>query len=221
MRINADFDRPVLLRPDDRHWIRSPEAGVDRQMLDRIGDEIARATSLVRYIPGSVFKPHRHDLGEEFLVLEGSFADEHGRYPAGTYVRNPPGTSHRPDVPDGCTIFVKLRQFDPRDLTAVTADLTDRTGYASAEAGVTAKPLHAYGPESVSALILEPGAALARPAAGGAEYLVLDGGLTAEDGTVPALSWGRIPDGGTLDLTAGPVGARLYLKTGHLPPADA
>jgi hypothetical protein len=59
-------------------------------MLDRIGDEVARATSIVRYAPASHFSPHVHDGGEEFLVLEGTFQDEHGDYPVGSYVRNPP-----------------------------------------------------------------------------------------------------------------------------------
>lgn len=79
--------------------------------------EVARATSIVRYAPESRFAEHIHELGEEFLVLEGMFSDEHGDYGAGTYVRNPPGSSHSPYTVDGCTIFVKLRQFDPADLT--------------------------------------------------------------------------------------------------------
>ena len=52
-------------------------------MLDRIGDEVARATSIVRYAPHSHFSPHTHGGGEEFLVLDGVFQDEHGDYPAG------------------------------------------------------------------------------------------------------------------------------------------
>ena len=68
-------------------WIASPAGGVDRKMLDRIGDEKARATSIVRYAADSAFPEHEHPLGEEFYVLEGVFSDEHGDYPAGTYVQ--------------------------------------------------------------------------------------------------------------------------------------
>ncbi|GAL13613.1 hypothetical protein JCM19233_4618 [Vibrio astriarenae] len=51
--------------------------------LDRVGGEVARATSIVRYKPNSAFSPHTHDGGEEFFVLEGVFSDEHGDYPQG------------------------------------------------------------------------------------------------------------------------------------------
>jgi anti-sigma factor ChrR (cupin superfamily) len=113
MRLNADFSERVVIRPDDYEWVDSPMPGVERMMLDRIGDEVARATSLVRYAPGSAFSSHVHTGGEEFLVLEGEFGDEHNSYPKRTYVRNPIGTSHTPRVgDDGCIIFVKLQQFD-------------------------------------------------------------------------------------------------------------
>ena len=75
MRLNADFSASVIVRPEDYEWVDSPMPGVERMMLDRIGDEVARATSLVRYAPGSTFSPHVHTGGEEFLVLEGEFAD--------------------------------------------------------------------------------------------------------------------------------------------------
>jgi len=91
-------------------------------MLDRIGDEVARATSIVRYAPQSRFSPHMHGGGEEFLVLDGVFQDEHGDYPVGNYVRNPPTSSHTPASEPGCTIFVKLWQFDPDDRTSVRID---------------------------------------------------------------------------------------------------
>jgi len=110
-RINADFSRKVVLRTNDMPWHASPQPGVARRLLDRIGDEVARATSLVRYAPGSTFSAHVHEAGEEFLVLEGVFSDGEGDYRAGTYVRNPPGSQHAPFTVDGCTIFVKLRQM--------------------------------------------------------------------------------------------------------------
>ncbi len=217
MKLNADFSKPVVSRPQDRDWIRSPQAGVDRQMLDRIGDEVARATSIVRYIPGSDFKPHRHDLGEEFLVLEGVFADEHGRYPTGTYMRNPPGTSHRPHVPDGCTIFVKLRQFDPTDLTPVQIDLSS-ANWQRLTGGRKSLPLHQFESEIVTAEDLAAGAKLAIDLPGGAEILILEGTLTVDGNTLPAGTWLRLPPGASLHVTGGAVGARFWMKTGHLPP---
>ncbi|MEM6665983.1 MAG: cupin domain-containing protein [Pseudomonadota bacterium] len=108
MRLNADFSERVVLRPSDRKWVPSPSGGVERMMLDRIGGEVARATTIVRFQPASRFDAHTHGGGEEYLVLDGVFSDESGDYPAGTYVRNPIGTSHTPHTDAGCTIFVKL-----------------------------------------------------------------------------------------------------------------
>jgi anti-sigma factor ChrR (cupin superfamily) len=115
MEINADFSRRVAVRAARLPWVPSPMAGVERRMLDRIGDEVARATSIVRYAPGSQFSPHTHGGGEEFLVLEGVFQDEHGEFPAGSYVRNPPTSRHTPSSATGCILFVKLWQFDSAD----------------------------------------------------------------------------------------------------------
>lgn len=116
MNLNADFDQRVVMKPADYQWVSSPVAGITRMMFDRIGDEIARATSLVRYDPNSEFPEHQHGGGEEILVVEGEFADEHGSYPIGTYIRNPIGTGHSPRVgSEGAVIFVKLHQFDPGD----------------------------------------------------------------------------------------------------------
>ena len=111
MELNSDFSKRVLIHSDEIDWIPSPMPGVDRRMLDRIGDEVARATSIVRYAPGSHFSSHTHTGGEEFIVLEGVFQDEHGNFPVGSYVRNPPTSSHTPGSEPGCTIFVKLCKF--------------------------------------------------------------------------------------------------------------
>src|SRR5262245_3272776 len=107
MELNADFSQRVAIHAARLAWVPSPMAGVERRMLDRIGEEVARATSIVRYAPHSHFSPHTHGGGEEFLVLDGIFQDEHGDYPAGSYVRNPPTTRHTPGSEPGCVIFVK------------------------------------------------------------------------------------------------------------------
>lgn len=122
MEINANFNERVAFHADGVAWTPSPIPGVDRRMLDRIGGEIARATSIVRYAPKSKFSPHVHTGGEEFVVLEGVFQDEHGDFPAGSYIRNPPESSHTPGSVPGCTIFVKLWQFDLADRTHVRID---------------------------------------------------------------------------------------------------
>src|SRR5580692_8081435 len=115
MELNADFSQRVAVHAARLDWVASPVAGVDRRMLDRIGDEVARATSIVRYASASHFSPHTHGGGEEFLVLEGVFQDENGDFPTGCYVRNPPTSHHTPGSAQGCILFVKLWQFNPFD----------------------------------------------------------------------------------------------------------
>src|SRR5438876_2004943 len=120
--VNADFSRRVVIATDEMPWVPSPQAGVERRLLDRIGGEVARATSLVRYAKASAFPAHQHGLGEEFLVLDGVFSDEHGDYGKGTYVRNPPGSRHTPRTEPGCTILGKLRQMTPSETARVVVD---------------------------------------------------------------------------------------------------
>jgi anti-sigma factor ChrR (cupin superfamily) len=91
MELHSDFTRRVAVHAAQLPWVASPMAGVERRMLDRIGDEVARATSIVRYAPGSHFSSHTHGGGEEFLVLEGVFEDETASSrPAPTSATHPP-----------------------------------------------------------------------------------------------------------------------------------
>src|SRR6201987_2048468 len=150
MELNADFRQRAVIHAARLDWTPSPIAGVDRRMLDRIGDEVARATSIVRYAPASRFSAHTHGGGGEFLVLEGVFQDEHGDYPAGSYVRNPPTTRHTPGSAPGCVLFVKLWQFDPQDRKAIRLDTTRMTHRpAPGRPGVELIPLFADSREEV------------------------------------------------------------------------
>lgn len=216
MRINADFTQRVVVHPGDVAWTPSPMTGVERRMLDRIGGEVARATSLVRYAPGSRFSAHVHGGGEEFLVLEGVFSDEQGDYPPGTYVRNPIGSRHAPHSAGGCTIFVKLHQFDAQD-AAQKVLRPDPAAFRPCARGVSERPLHAFRGERVALMRLASGATCAeRRGRGGAEILVLDGAFEDEHSAYEAGAWLRTPHG--LGRMSSARGALLFVKTGHLPP---
>jgi len=217
MEINADFSCRVAVHAARLPWIPSPMAGVDRRMLDRIGDEIARATSIVRYAAASRFSPHAHGGGEEFLVLDGVFQDEHGAYPAGSYVRNPPTSRHTPGSAVGCVLFVKLWQFDPADRREVKVK-TAGLAYAAAAGrpGVERLPLFRDDGEDVRLERWMPGAAITLDLPGGAELLVLEGGFDQDGERFEPLSWLRLPAGSVLQANAGPNGCRLWIKTGHL-----
>lgn len=217
MEINADFSRRVAVHAARLPWVPSPMAGVERRMLDRIGDEVARATSIVRYAAASRFSAHTHGGGEEFLVLDGVFQDEHGAYPAGSYVRNPPTSRHTPGSAMGCVLFVKLWQFDPADRKEVRVK-TAGLAYAAAASrpGVELLPLFHDDCEDVRLEQWMPGAAVMLNVPGGAELLVLEGGFDQDGERFEPLSWLRLPTGGVLQANAGPSGCRLWIKTGHL-----
>ena len=172
--IRADLSQRAVVLPGEESFIPSPMAGVERMMLDRDGGEVARATTIVRYAPNSYFPAHTHGGGEEFYVLEGVFSDEHGDYPAGTYVRNPPGTAHKPFTKDGCTIFVKLHQFQPGDLRQFSIDTNHADWREGQVSGLSELALHHFGREHVSLIRWAPGASFTQHThAGGEEMLVL------------------------------------------------
>jgi anti-sigma factor ChrR (cupin superfamily) len=215
MRVNAEFDRRTLVRFDETDWVASPMPGVARKMLDRIGDEVARATTIVRFAPGSAFSAHTHDGGEEYLVLEGTFQDESGDFPAGSYVRNPPTSAHTPAARDGATILVKLHQFDPADRTWVQID-SGAADWTATGDGVDALPLHADARETVTMERWAPGAIRRLDASGGLEIFVVEGSLAEGGDTLRRWDWLRLPVGAGLEATAGSEGARVWIKTGHL-----
>lgn len=215
MLINADFNRVAVVTPDDHLWTPSPQAGVERIMLDRIGGEVARATSLVRYAPDSQFPVHEHERGEEILVLSGAFSEGARHYPAGWYLRNPPGSSHQPSSRPGALIFVKLRQMPADERVPVRVDSNDPRQWSRAD-GRDVCPLYSGPHEVVSLQRIDAGQRVLPGAPDGAEILVVDGLLKWDDRHYPRSTWIRLPPGRTANMVAGDAGVTVYLKTGHL-----
>lgn len=217
MLLNADLSLRAVNFADEAEWLPSPMAGVERRMLERDGEEVARATSVVRYRAGSHFPRHEHELGEEFLVLQGTFADEFGAYPAGTYVRNPPGSGHAPWSEDGCVLFVKLRQFHPEDRTRVVIDTRTAEWFPGIAKGIAVLPLHGFASERVSLVRWAPQSRFAlHRHADGEEIFVLTGAIEDEEGRYVAGSWLRNPPG-SRHQPFSLEGCLLYVKIGHLP----
>jgi len=189
MEINSDFSKRAIVHSQQTAWVASPMPGVDRRMLDRIGDEVARATTIVRYAPESAFSAHTHTGGEEFIVLDGVFEDEHGDYPEGTYVRNPPMTAHTPSSKE----------------------------YLGAPMnGVSTAKLHQDEREIVTYHHLDTGAVLENASEGGLELFVIGGSGEESGDALEKGSWLRLPDGDALSFKAGAEGAKIWMKTGHL-----
>lgn len=214
--LNMDFSQKVVIHTNDQEWVPSPAGGVLRKPLAREEAERGHATSIVRYEPGASFKRHEHPLGEEIFVLDGVFSDETGNYGKGTYLRNPPGSGHAPFSKEGCTLFVKLHQFDERDTATVRINTNDAE-WLPGRGGLQVMPLHAFEHEHV-ALVKWPAGEKFQPHRhfGGEEILVLSGEFCDEKGRYPEGTWIRSPhmsqhhpfvDEETV----------ILVKTGHLP----
>jgi len=217
MDLNSDFTARAVVHGATLPWVTSPIAGVERRMLDRIGDEVARATTIVRYAPDSRFSPHVHGGGEEFIVLDGVFQDEHGDFPAGSYIRNPPQSRHTPGSKPGCTIMVKLWQFDPADRSHVRIDTNKMPYLRPAERPeIEMIPLFRDAGEDVRLERWPASMRIELALPGGGEFFVLDGGFAEGGETFAKDSWLRLPPGARLQAQSGPNGCRLWIKTGHL-----
>lgn len=216
--LNAEFDQRVVLPPPGPgDWVSSPMVGVTRRMLDRVGGEVARATSVVRYASGSRFERHLHGGGEEILVLEGVFSDETGDHPAGTYLRNPPGSAHAPFSREGCTLFVKLWQFVPGDTCPVRIETRSAAWHPGLVPGLSVMPLHEHDGVGTALVRWAPDTRFSphiHP--GGEEIYVLEGLFRDEYGEYPAGTWLRNPRWSRHTPFTGPEGALIYVKVGHL-----
>lgn len=217
MKINSEFDRRVVVHSTAQQWLESPMAGVFRRPLDRVGAELARATSIVKYMPNSQFSPHIHTGGEEFLILDGVFQDEHGDYPAGSYVRNPPESRHTPGSALGCVMFVKLWQFRPDDRQHVNLDSNSMQTVAHEHIeNVSLVPLYNDEYEDVSIEYWEANSKIVVDVADGLEILVLEGSFIEGEDALNELSWLRLPRCSSLNVRVGANGAKVWVKRNHL-----
>jgi anti-sigma factor ChrR (cupin superfamily) len=218
--VNGDLTRPVVLETPRTDWVPSPSPSVWRKRLHRVGPaEAGQVTSLVRFEPGSRFPEHGHPEGEEILVLEGVFSDEHGDWPAGTYLLNPEGFRHAPFSREGCLLFVKLRQAPGVERRHVALRTEALAWTPTGRPGIERKPLHVQ-PEFRDATYLERWAAGTDPGEEslqqGAEIFVLEGDLADERGAYGPGTWLRLPVRGRhRPRTRG--GCTIYVKYGGIP----
>ena len=213
--LNEDYSQRVVLNHHDLDWVASPQAGVERRMLDRIGGEVAKATTIVRYLPGAKFESHTHEFGEEILVLDGVFSDESGSYPAGTYLMNPPGSSHAPRSETGCILFVKLRHLgvDQRRREVINTRTAD--WYQGMVAGLTVMPLMTQGLGSTLVRWAPQTYFNPHRHVGGEEIFVVAGVFEDEHGRYPSGSWIRSPHM-SMHKPFSKEGCTIFVKTGHL-----
>lgn len=214
--LNMDFSQRVVIHTAEHPWQPSPMRGVQRKPLERESAEHGRATSIVKYGRGARFRPHSHPGGEEIFVLDGVFSDEFGDYPAGSYLRNPPGSNHAPFSDEGCTLLVKLHQFDPQDQRQLAMN-TRLESWLPGQGGLQVLPLHQYQHEHV-ALVKWPAGEVFKPHRhfGGEEILVLQGTFIDEHGRYPVGTWIRSPHM-SAHCPRVEEDTVIWVKTGHLP----
>jgi anti-sigma factor ChrR (cupin superfamily) len=212
---NMELSQPIVINTTTAEKLSSPSSGVERIPLEREEKETGRTTSIVIFQPDSKFVAHSHPLGEEIFVIEGVFSDEFGDYPAGTYLRNPPGTSHAPFSKEGCKILVKLHQMDINDTQKVVID-TNKEQWQQGHGNLEVMSLHSFKTES-SALVKWPKGEkfLEHQHFGGEEIFVLNGEFIDEHGKYPKGTWIRSPH---LSIHHPYVDEEtiIYVKTGHL-----
>lgn len=216
MQLRSDWSERVVVDSAVMDWADSPVDGVQRKMLERDGEEVARATSIVRYAPGSRFPRHVHAMGEELFVLEGEFCDDSGRFGPGSYIRNPPGSAHAPWSDTGCVLFVKLRYFDPIDQARVVVRTRDEPWLPGLVPGLQVMPLHDFRTQHTALVRWVPGTYFnPHRHYGGEEILVVDGTFEDEHGRYPAGSWIRSPHL-SQHQPFSREGCTILVKTGHL-----
>lgn len=217
MQLNTDFSQRVVMRSSEIDWLASPVEGIERKPLERDGGEVARATTIVRYAPNSSFPTHQHPAGEEILVLDGVFEDETGKYPAGSYLKNPAGTSHAPASGPGCTLFVKLKHLDLRDQQPVRLNWNEAQWRPGLVPGLSVLPLDEFETQHTALVRWAPGTVFQpHRHMGGEEIFVIEGALEDEHGVYRAGDWLRSPHASEHNPKS-PEGCLIYVKVGHLP----
>lgn len=207
----------LAIAPGTLRWEDGSAPGVQRMVLDASGRGDGRLTAFMRFAPGAHCDEHEHAGGEEILVLAGALADERGRHRAGTYLRNGPGSRHSPASPEGCTIFIKLRQFTRGDIGSSLVDTSRMRWSRGRTAQTSVMPLHAFGDERTRLVHWRAGiggAPIRHP--GGTEILVLDGEFADEHGLYGPGAWLRLPPGRWHRPRAGRRGVLAWVKSGHL-----
>ena len=217
--INGDLSARAFMDTTAMDWAPSPSGTVWRKRVHLVGaPESGQVTSIVRYEPNASFPAHDHPEGEEILVLDGVFSDEHGDWPAGTYLLNPEGFRHAPFSKPGCVLFVKLRQFPGREREHHVIETNRLEWRPTSIDGVIRKTLYSQAGYSDS-MCLERWDATADPGevthADGVEFYVLDGVFEDELGTYPAGSWMRLPAGET-HRPRSATGCTMYKKLAGL-----
>ena len=220
--LNADYSQRIVIDTNAMDWEASPAAGVERKRLEVLHPEIERVTTIVRFAPESYFPAHTHGGGEEYLVIEGTFSDESGDYGPGFYVRNPPGSRHQPFTKEGCTIIVKLCQFEPDDLEQLNIDTRSASWSKGPVEERSFLELHKHNGVATRLVRLAPNTQFPQhDHPNGEEVLIVEGSFSDEDGEYTTGTWVREPSGTAHAPITGNDGVLMYVRAGYTGQSDS
>jgi anti-sigma factor ChrR (cupin superfamily) len=216
MNIDQDLSQRIVIQPTASPWVATPGAGVQYRWLEGGADAASRATAIVQLEAGATIANCAEQLGEEIVVLDGMLSDRFGSYHKGSYIKNPPGSSHACESASGCTLFVKRHHLDAEDNRRVVVDSAKMHWYQGLVDGLSVMPLSEFGTRHTALVRWAPGTRFnPHRHYGGEEIYVLDGVFEDEYGRYPAGSWLRSPH-----LSAhcpySIEGCTIFVKTGHL-----
>ncbi|MEM0952839.1 MAG: cupin domain-containing protein [Pseudomonadota bacterium] len=215
--LNGELTRPARVATAGMNWTASPSGSVLRKRVHRVGPaESGQVTSVVQYQAKSQFPRHEHPEGEEILVLDGVFSDEHGDWPAGSYLLNPEGFAHSPFSREGCVLFVKLRQYPGTERQQLQVQTDNLSWEPTPFAGRAQKPLY-HQSGFADRMRLERWQSLASDLAmnwqDGVEIFVIAGHFDDENDSYAPGSWLRLPPGSQQHI-AQDADVTLYIKEG-------
>lgn len=194
MKFNDDISLRAVLHSFALPWVDSSQPGIQSRLLEDRADEVLRFTSIVRYGANTPPETHIHPLGQEILVLDGVYEDDAGSYGAGTYIKNPPGSSHTARSSSGCTLFVKNNYLAPEDNQRTIIDTRNADWFEGLVTGLTVLPLAEFGTRHAALVRWAPKTKFnPHRHYGGEEILVLEGVFEDEFGRYPAGTWIRSP----------------------------
>lgn len=221
MQLNNDFARAVVVNTLEIPWQQEQSSEVLFRMLEQSNSECSRTTSITRLKSGAVISPLENVAGEEIIVFEGTYTDESGEYPAGSYIKNSTATRPVSVTQTDCTLFIKRGHLQQGDIERVVVDTHNSVWRQGMVGGLSVLPLSEFKGEHSALVRWQPGTVF-NPHRhwGGEEIYVLDGVFEDEFGCYPAGTWMRSPH---LSQHApfSREGCTIFVKVGHLPEVPA
>ena len=182
--MNSDYEKRALIDTNTIQWQETQVKNVFKKIL-AIKDK--EETSFIKLKEGSVLNQEQKINSVEIFVLEGTYINEYGKYPQGTYLRLPLENEALVKSDKGCVIFRKTNFFTDNEKLIID---TNASAWLQGQGNLEVKPLH-----NQTALVKWPKNERFIPHKhwGGEEVVVLHGVFIDEYGEYPKGSWIRSP----------------------------